>query len=106
MPGPRGCLVLGGGIPACTEADPPGQTAIVEDGTHPTGIHFCFQCICFSMTHVYVSEIWRKYTGVEGLDLTPQLNIPVRDRDIQAILFCYFCYFVILLYKCNSCTHN
>ena len=24
--------------------------------------------------------------GVEGLDLTPQLNIPVRGRDIQAIL--------------------
>ena len=26
MSAPRGCLLLGGGIPACTEADPPPWT--------------------------------------------------------------------------------
>ena len=32
----------GGGIPACTEADPPpGETATAVDGTHPTGMHSC-----------------------------------------------------------------
>ena len=46
-PGPGGCLVpggllWGGGIPACTEADPPPrQMATVADGTHPTGMHSC-----------------------------------------------------------------
>ena len=31
------------GIPACTEADPPGggETATAADGTHPTGMHSC-----------------------------------------------------------------
>ena len=29
----------GAGIPACTEADPPGETATAADGTHPTGMH-------------------------------------------------------------------
>ena len=44
---PGGCLVLGGawswegGIPACTEADPPGEMATAADGTHPTGMHSC-----------------------------------------------------------------
>ena len=39
-----GGLVRGGfGVPACTEADPPpGETATAADGTHPTGMHFCF----------------------------------------------------------------
>ena len=39
MPGPGGA-----GIPACTEADPPptGETATATDGTHPTGMHSCF----------------------------------------------------------------
>ena len=41
-----GCLVQGGllpgvGIPACTEADPPGETATAADGMHPTGMHSC-----------------------------------------------------------------
>ena len=31
----------GRGIPACTEADPPKQTAIAAGGTHPTGMHSC-----------------------------------------------------------------
>ena len=39
--GPGGCLVWGVGIPACTEADPPGETATAADGTHPTGMHSC-----------------------------------------------------------------
>ena len=43
--GPGGCLVPGGlgpgGIPACTEADPPGETATAADGMHPTGMHSC-----------------------------------------------------------------
>ena len=44
---PRGvsCLGLGlsatEGIPACTEADPPGETATAADGTHPTRMHSC-----------------------------------------------------------------
>ena len=49
VPGPRGCTVLGVpgpggvGIPACTEADPPrGETATAVDGTHPTGMHSCW----------------------------------------------------------------
>ena len=29
-----------GGIPACTEADPP-STATAAGGTHPTGMHSC-----------------------------------------------------------------
>ena len=47
----QGGLVLGGawsrggvgpgGIPACTEADPPGETATAADGMHPTGMHSC-----------------------------------------------------------------
>ena len=32
----------GGGIPACTEADLPGETATAVDGMHPTGMHSCF----------------------------------------------------------------
>ena len=42
------CLLSGGsapggdGIPACTEADPPGETATAADGTHPTGMHSCY----------------------------------------------------------------
>ena len=46
----QGCLLLGGlpgpggggggvGIPACTEADPPGETATAAEGMHPTGMH-------------------------------------------------------------------
>ena len=33
-------------IPACTEADTPlpEQTATAAGGTHPTGMHSCFQC--------------------------------------------------------------
>ena len=48
VPGPRGVPGLGVawfgevGIPACTEADPPGETATAVDGTHPTGMHSCF----------------------------------------------------------------
>ena len=39
-PGPH----LGvGGIPACTEADPP--TATAAGGTHPTGMHSCYSLI-------------------------------------------------------------
>ena len=57
MPGPggllrgvcsRGVLGPGGGgvgIPACTEADPPGDTATAVDGTHPTGMHSCWLII-------------------------------------------------------------
>ena len=43
---PGGCLVLGvgvPGIPACTEADPPGETATAAHGTHPTGMHSCYK---------------------------------------------------------------
>ena len=41
--GPGGsALGGGGGIPACTEADPPGETAPAADGMHPTGMHSCF----------------------------------------------------------------
>ena len=48
---PRGCLLpggcllqgvvyaRGGRVPACTEADPPGETATAADGTHHTGMH-------------------------------------------------------------------
>ena len=33
----------GGGIPACTEADPPPQlTATAAGGTHPNGMHSCY----------------------------------------------------------------
>ena len=38
VPGPGG---RGAGIPACTEADPPRETATAADGTHPTGMHSC-----------------------------------------------------------------
>ena len=43
VPGPGGVCSHGGavGIPACTEADPPGETATTADGTHPTGMHSC-----------------------------------------------------------------
>ena len=64
-PGPGGCLLLGGGgawsgggvcswgglvggvgIPACTEADTlPGEMATAADGTHPTGMHSCFNLL-------------------------------------------------------------
>ena len=39
-----GVVVRGGWvcIPACTEADNPQQTVTAADGTHPTGMHFCF----------------------------------------------------------------
>ena len=58
-----GCLVLGGtwsgggglvGIPACTEADPPGETATAADGTHPTGMHSCLSSVCS-----WVGWTWR-----------------------------------------------
>ena len=38
VPGPGGV-----GIPACTEADPPGETATAADGTHPNGMHSCIK---------------------------------------------------------------
>ena len=34
-----------GGIPACTEADTPQQTATAAGGTHPTGMHSYFGII-------------------------------------------------------------
>ena len=36
-----------GGIPACTEADPPAhqQTATAAGGTNPTGMHSCGFCV-------------------------------------------------------------
>ena len=43
VPGPGGGGLLQGiGVPAWTEADPPGETATATDGTHPTGMHSCF----------------------------------------------------------------
>ena len=46
VPGPGG-----GGIPAGTEADPPGETATAADGIHPTGMHSCLSkevgVVCF-----------------------------------------------------------
>ena len=47
--GGGGCMVPGGcvpgpvgvGIPACTEAYPPGEMATAADGTHPSGMHSC-----------------------------------------------------------------
>ena len=38
-----GCLQAhtSGGIPACTEAEPPQLTATAAGGTHPTGMHSC-----------------------------------------------------------------
>ena len=47
----RGAWPRGTGIPACTEADPPGEMATAADGMHPTGMHSCclfffFQCQC------------------------------------------------------------
>ena len=44
VPGPGGA-----GIPACTEADPPGHTATAADGTHPTGTHSCSCSLMFSL---------------------------------------------------------
>ena len=45
VPAPAGSAPAGsapgGGIPACTEADPPAETATAADGTHPTGMHSC-----------------------------------------------------------------
>ena len=33
------------GIPSCTETDPPGDMATAADGTHPTGMHSCFETV-------------------------------------------------------------
>ena len=51
---PGGYLVPGGGvgIPACTEADPPGDTATAADGTHPTGMHSCWLIIWYVIIYV------------------------------------------------------
>ena len=38
VPGPGGCLVLGGG---CLVESPPPGTATAAGGTHPTGMHSC-----------------------------------------------------------------
>ena len=35
-----------GGIPACTEADTPQQTATAVGSAHPTGMHSCSNCDC------------------------------------------------------------
>ena len=47
MPGPGGRdgVCSQGSIPACTEADPPGETATAAGGTHPTGMHSCCKLI-------------------------------------------------------------
>ena len=37
--GDGGAWSRGAGIPACTEVDPPGETATAADVTHPTGMH-------------------------------------------------------------------
>ena len=43
VPGPGGCvcLVLGGGVVSqhALRQNPPGETATAADGTHPTGMH-------------------------------------------------------------------
>ena len=39
------------GIPACTKADPPGETATAADVTHPTGMHSFF-IINFDFSHL------------------------------------------------------
>ena len=44
VPGLRGSARGGAGIPACTEANTPGETTAGADGTHPTGMHSCFLC--------------------------------------------------------------
>ena len=54
VPGPRGCLVLGGGIPACT---PPGDAATAADGMHPTGMHSCLICVILVQYNSQVSVI-------------------------------------------------
>ena len=41
----------GVGIPACTEADPPGEMATAAYGSHPTGMHSCFKGL-FTLTEI------------------------------------------------------
>ena len=64
VPGSGG-LLLGMGIPACAEADPPpaGETATAADGMHPTGMH------SFSNFFVYAKKI-----ASMGVSLEPFLN--------------------------------
>ena len=63
VPGPKGsalgggCLVPGGGgIPACTEAEPPpGETATAADGMHPTGMHSCYFLLLVKVNDVFIA---------------------------------------------------
>ena len=63
---PGGYLVLGGvhsrGIPACTEADPPGETATAADVTHPTGMHSCL-AILLNFAYLLESSVFSPAGG-------------------------------------------
>ena len=46
VPGPRGVCSRGGVVSQhALRQTPPGETATAADGTHPTGMHFCFKLI-------------------------------------------------------------
>ena len=53
MPGPGGCLVLGGLlpggclVPGVPDGDPPTATAV--GGTHPTGMHSCYVVVLLKL---------------------------------------------------------
>ena len=69
-PGPHlgGVQAQAGGVPACTEADTPQQTATAVDGMHPTGMHSCLDIFlqaedppmkALSLSDIYrVSKLW------------------------------------------------
>ena len=91
---PGGCLVPGRGvgIPACTEADPPGETATAADGTHPTGLHSCLH-LCLFQGLFGLSEL-RDETGFyllqkqvfdEADTLVKEATSPNRDRKLVQI---------------------
>ena len=62
---PGGAWSGGVGIPACTEADPPGETAIAADGMHPTGMHSCFPSFITSNDRSFDrSSTWTLFTMV------------------------------------------
>ena len=51
----RACLV--GGVCVVVEACVSGDTATAADGTHPTGMHSCINCICkWQRPQVYPTE--------------------------------------------------
>ena len=76
----------GGGIPACTEADPPGEMATAADGTHPTGMHSCL-IIDFRHRQSMLSQVNRGFSNFGTFEKTRVAKYTPNEPKTCLLLF-------------------